>query len=92
MKLQIDTTNKTISIDIAVKLDELIDILDEMFPNNVWREFTLLTNIQINTLNPIIIREPYPYKYPWWQPYYQEYGNIEYKTTNLQNGIYNVEY
>lgn len=42
MKLQIDTTNKTIRIEEAVKFDELFNTLESLFPNSAWREYTLV--------------------------------------------------
>jgi hypothetical protein len=71
MKLQIDTTNKTIKLEESIKLDTLFNTLNEMFPNNGWREFELLTNVTVqwNSI-PIVIQPSYPYRYPWYQPYY----------------------
>lgn len=74
MKLQINTTEKTIKVEEKVNLKELLDNVKKLFPNNEWKEYTLETNTVINwTSNPIIIRDyTYPH-YPWTtQPYYYD--------------------
>jgi len=45
MKLQLDTTNKIITLECNVNLGELTDLLEKMLPNGVWKEFTLEFNI-----------------------------------------------
>jgi len=74
MKLQLDTTNKTIKMENNVNLKELFDILEKMLPNNLWQEFTLEANVTINwTTSPYIIERgaypAHPYypadPYPW---------------------------
>ena len=93
MKLTVDTTNKTITIDISIVFKDLIDALNEMFPNDTWKEFTLITYTQSNFAYPIIIREREPYRYPWWQPYYDVNTPVyQYDNSKLQSGIYNVEF
>lgn len=93
MKLQIDTSAKTIKLEESIKLDTLINALNEMFPNNGWREFTLLTNITIEWKNiPIIIQPSYPYRYPWYQPYYGTMGeHIETPEYKLTQGVFDIE-
>ena len=72
MKLQLDTQKKTIKVEEAVKLSELVDILNKILPN-AWKEYTLESNTIIqNWTNPIVIEkkiyEPYWYKeqLPYW--------------------------
>jgi hypothetical protein len=69
MKLQINTETKTIKIEDKVNLTELFDLLNKMFPNQEWREFSLETNNTIiDWKQPIVINyPPYPnYQiYPW---------------------------
>lgn len=64
MKMQIDTTAKTIKIEGAVKLSVLFDQLQKFFPGGEWEDYDLQTNTVINNwASPIIINKPYPY--PW---------------------------
>lgn len=100
MKIQMDTTRKTIKIEEDVKLSLLISTLKKLLPNNEWKSFTLQTNTVISYWhNPIYIKTypKYP-EYPWYEPYTtwfssdspknQNYSTAEYK---LQSGVYNVE-
>lgn len=67
MKLQIDFDKKIIRIQDTVKLHELIEHLDKLFPENKWKEFSLDTNTTIDWINPISIPiMPYiqPIQYP----------------------------
>lgn len=59
MKLQIDSTNKKITIQDPVNLSEFFEMVKGLFPNDMWKEFTLETNVINNWTNPIIIKE-YP--------------------------------
>lgn len=63
MKIQIDTTAKTIKIGQNVKFSELIPALDALFPNDGWKEYELQTEHITQNINPVIVR-------PWWSnPY-----------------------
>lgn len=107
MKIQLDTTLKTIKVEESVKLSKLIETLKKLLPNNEWKDFTLETNTVISYWsNPIIIKEypVYPQR-PYWQPWYNQpqytssIGKMsaEYKSANnlntmqLKSGKYNVE-
>ena len=99
MKLQIDTTVKTIKIEENIKFSKLIETLKKLFPNNEWKDFTLETNTTINHWsNPIVIREyPRPYEYPWYSGQHT-YGIREATITNdlkptmqLCAGSFNVQ-
>jgi hypothetical protein len=72
MKLQFDTTNKTIKVEESVNLKELTETLEKLLPNGEWKEFTLQTNTVIqNFSSPVIIRErnyPYWWTSPWYSP------------------------
>jgi hypothetical protein len=73
MKIQIDTTNKTIKIEEKVNLNELFEALNRLFPNNEWKEFSLETNMTINwSPNPIIVQ---PFNIPYNKPYIPQYPN-----------------
>jgi len=93
MKLQLDTTNKTIKIEENVKVSKLIEVLKKILPND-WKDFILETQTTITYWEqPTIIRTyPRPYEYPW---YYCD-GSVNMKATNdnkweLKAGTYNVE-
>lgn len=101
MKIQLDTTNKTIKLESDVKLKTLVKTLDKLLPNKEWKQFTLQTNTTISYWNsPIVIREQ-PYRLWYEQPWitYMNKTTAEYKTDDnalmenysLKAGVYNVE-
>lgn len=67
MKIQLDTTSKTIKLEENVKIYSFMNFLKKLLPNNEWKEFTLETNTTISYWsNPVIIKEyPRPYTSPW---------------------------
>jgi hypothetical protein len=104
MKIQLDTTNKTIKVEDNVKFSELIKVLEKILPKGEWKEFILETNVTITYWHePIYIwtspradntnRDPYPY--PWYvrdtsATYLANNTNqVDYK---LQAGTFNIEY
>lgn len=96
MKLQLDTTNKTVKVEENVKVIDLINILKKMLPND-WEHFTLETHTEITYWrDPIIIKErPWrPYEQPW---YYSNEKMLTMKTNDntaeysLKPGLFNVE-
>jgi len=103
MKLQIDTSKKTIKLEESVKLDSLIKTLKQLFPNNEWKQFTLETNTVINNWNrPVVIEliKTYPTypRYPWYD--WSSGGHSGYSSSStmpktdkpmLLSGQYNVE-
>lgn len=98
MKLQLDTTNKTIRVEERVRLSELIKIVKKILPNE-WKDFILETNTTIiNWHEPIIIKEYPPYR-PWKEcPWYFNssstgYGKLTDKNVNyqLKSGVFNLE-
>lgn len=99
MKLQLDTTNKTIKVEENVKISDLLKLLKKLLPGE-YENFTLETHTTISYWsNPVIIREPYyePYKYPWYvQTGLDGTDNkmLAMNTTenlSLKGGIFNVE-
>lgn len=101
MKLKLDTKNKTIEIEEAVNIGELLQTLKRLLPNNDWKKFTLETTVIQNWSNPIYIdrwRRPfdtYPRPTPWYDnPWYVQDGST--KTTDaatfkLNDGTYCLE-
>jgi hypothetical protein len=79
MKIQIDTKEQTIAVEQNIKLNELIEALDRLFPKGEWKEYTLKTETIINWNSPIYIdRWEHPW-YPWWNPvYYDGTGTVRY--------------
>jgi hypothetical protein len=96
MKIQLDTTAKTIKVEESVNLGSLTETLERLLPNGAWKEFKLEANVQINWANPIIIDRYYP-PYHYWQPWYTTNGmDLTVQCDgggsfqpNLQNGVYN---
>ena len=103
MKLQLDTTMKTIKVEGMVNLKELMETLERLLPGGLWKEFSLESNTTIIWTNPTVIYPRYPVwpYYPWWTPTYQlgdtwiSDGSMglqsEGKTYTLAEGVYNVE-
>ena len=93
MKIQIDTDNKTITIEEDILLTSFIDNLNSMFPNKEWKSFTLKTNVINNWNQPYIIPmiPTYP-TYPW-VTYETGSGDlIDTRTFNYNSGTYNIEF
>jgi len=68
MKLQINTTEKTIKIEEQVNISELFDMLTKLFPNDEWKSYKLESAVITQWVNPITIPYPvYPSPY-WWNP------------------------
>jgi hypothetical protein len=66
MKFKIDTENKTITINEAVNLKELFDIIKSMFPED-WKEYNLI--VETNFITTPLDIKPYPWNEPHpWQP------------------------
>lgn len=97
MKIQIDTTQKVIKLESSENLGELIETLETMLPEGLWKEFKLETNTTIAWTNPIIWRDIYvkPYINPVL-PYnpYPTYPWITYTGDTVKpvlcNGTFNV--
>ncbi len=92
MKLQLDTTNKTVKVEGSVNLEALYETLQKLLPQGEWKQFSLEANTTITWVNPITV-PVYPYypqnPYPWWNtPYYTTSGEMHY---TLTNGTYDIE-
>lgn len=89
MKIQLDTTNKTIKVEESVNLQELTDALEKLLPNGEWKQFKLETNTIITNWGaPIVIRErSWPY---WWNSPWYSTGNTFISTngSDLQHQQY----
>lgn len=58
MKIQINTTDKTIRIDETVTFNDLIKQLDKLFPNEEWKKYKV---------------EPFSWNYHPYYTYYPYY-------------------
>lgn len=87
MKLQLDLDNKIIRIEETVNLDKLFNQLEQILPNNQWKQFDLQPLTLTNWTTPIVI--------PTWVPTYPDYpwyttvGDYPQVTSY---GTYNVEF
>ena len=83
MKLQLDTTNKTIKVEESVKLVKFMDTVKKLLPNNEWKDFTLETNTTINYGSyPVYVEK---WTQPWYgRPWY--YCNNSLGSNNLNVG------
>lgn len=106
MKIQLDTTNKTIKVEESVSLKELTEALEKLLPNGEWKEFKLETKTVIQSWSaPIIIRErtwPHWWNSPWYSTGNHLYNSGDsqlqqtYTSSNganpgLNQGVYNIE-
>jgi len=100
MKIQLDTTNKTIKLDEDVLLSKLVETLNKLLPNKEWHKFTLQTNTVFEHWTSPIYIEKYikPYEpYNTWQPWYWSSSSINdnkvlcENKAELKSGLYNVE-
>ena len=84
MKIQIDTSEKTIKVEESVNLGKFIQALKDMLPD--WEKYSLDTQTIINWTNPVPI---VPYR-PWWEPpttpQYPPYPWITYTDDNTTGG------
>lgn len=90
MKLQLDTTNKEITIEESVNLHDLYETLNDLLPGGKWREFTLKVEKIIEWKDPINIptqpfTNPLPNTYP-------DPSRIWYTDTTLTPGTYNIQF
>ncbi len=96
MKIQLDTTKKTIKIEENVNLRELIETLEALLPNEGWKEFKLETHTEIKwTQNPIAIErnpyEPIPWRKPWITYKFNDKNIVIPDKYELTSGVYNFE-
>ena len=88
MKLQIDTQNKTIKLAEDVKFNELIKVLNKLFPKGEWKEWTL-------DCNTVLTWSTYPViTYPSWQEINQWVPNQDTYVTDrssIAQTITNIE-
>ena len=103
MRLQLDTTAKTIKVEGTVNLNELFEALEKLLPKGLWKKFSIESNTTIVWAEPpVVIRPWYPY-YPWWERpvimYGATAGTVDNKESlisgdiqySLAQGTYNVE-
>lgn len=91
MRIQLDTDHKTIKVESTVKFSELIETLEKLLPKGLWKEFSLETNVTINSwTSPIVIRD-YTYPRPWYHTAINAIGTNVTNTASLQTGTYNIE-
>ena len=88
MKIQLDTENKTITIEEDIKLHDFHEQINTLLPGGLWREFTLKVGKIKKWKNPIVVNPPNTTQ-PWnpVQPNenpYPGYPQIWY-TTNTDN-------
>jgi len=102
MKIQLDTINKTITIEEDVNLHDFYEELNSLLPGGLWGEFTLKVSKIKGWDNPITITPSTPIGPGIWNPTPSSfppvpptYPQVWYTTSNtdnitLNNGIYNI--
>lgn len=84
MKAKIDTAAKTIAIEQAMPMGELVKFLQALFPDE-WEQWKIETNVKIEWSSPPIIIDRYPSQ-PWgpyWyapNPLYTHMGDVPLQT------------
>jgi hypothetical protein len=106
MKIQLDTINKTITIEEDVNLHDFYEELNSLLPSGLWREFTLKVAKITEWRNPITITPHTPINpfipigvpnevNPYTSPQPSFYPQVWYTTSGtdsvtLNSGIYNI--
>ena len=90
MKIQLDTSQKTITVEQDINMLELLQAVKKLLPND-WKEFTLQTHTTINNWNsPTIIHERYPHWHDYdWQklPWYTTTGINDNEFTDSMKNV-----
>jgi hypothetical protein len=97
MKIQLDTINKTITIEEDVNLHDFYEEINSILPGGLWREFTLKVEKIKEWNNPITVTphtpiNPYTNPYPTYPQIW--YGTSTTTTDNnisLNYGVYNIK-
>ncbi len=70
MKLLLDVTEKTITIEESINIAELIKMVKSLLPGGEWKKYGLICKEIVNWVDPVVIERPYwnrPYPTsPWW--------------------------
>lgn len=97
MKIQLDTTNKTIKVEGKVNLGELLDTLDKLLPNGLFKEFDIDCNTVIYYWDTYKVIPYYPYgttPYTPWITWTTSTSPTTINCTNsnykLNDGVYNI--
>lgn len=78
--MNIDTINKTITLEDDVNLHDFLEEINNLYPNGKWREFTLKTGNK---------KKPLSYKHPHTSSEVTTSTNLNDETTyfNYHNGF-----
>jgi hypothetical protein len=94
MKIQIDTDNKTVTIEEDVLLHIFYEQINSLLPGGLWREYTLKVTKITEWINPITIDRPYtPDVIPMTTPNTTPYPGIQpiwYKSPHTTSGVHNL--
>lgn len=96
MKIQLDTINKTITIEEDVNLHDFYEQINAILPDGRWREFTLKVSKIVEWREPITITTPQqpinPYDTPTTNP--SPYGPFWYETITCSSneGVFNFNF
>lgn len=91
MKIVVDFNKKTLTLDSEENLGKFFDKITQMFPENAWKEFTLITN-SVWYSYPNITYTYYQNsltvpKNPAWNPTWVISGNTTIGSANVSNGL-----
>lgn len=97
MKIQLDTVNKTITIEEDVNLHDFYEQINAILPDGKWREFNLKVSKIVEWREPITITPHTPINpyQPLTTPQPNTYPNIWYGTTtgnSTDEGIFNFNF
>ncbi len=92
MKIQIDTTSKIIRIEETVLIGDFFELLDQLFPNLTWKEYSLQSQVITDWHNPIIVKDYPPVRpFPWTVPQAPITAMYGCPSVVTSGNIYNVQ-
>lgn len=96
MKVQLDTINKTITIEEDVNLHDFYEQINAILPDGKWREFTLKVGKIVEWRQPITITPDTTPINPYTNPYDPLGTQIWYATSTgdleLNKGVFNYNF
>tara|TARA_Y100000389_G_scaffold191610_1_gene218043 strand:- start:44 stop:340 length:297 start_codon:yes stop_codon:yes gene_type:complete len=97
VKIQLDTIQKTITIEEDVNLHDFYEQINGLLPGGLWREFTLKVTKVTEWLNPVTITPNTIPTQPYVSPNtYPRTGDIWYTTNSgdveLNKGVFNYNF
>lgn len=96
MKIQIDTNQKTVTVEDSINFKELFETLEKLFPDKEWEKYSLKSQVIQNWNYPIVIERERRHFWPnpiWMVDFSTapKYGSGIQNETFGNSGIFNLE-